>query len=169
MMELRRAREEDIAAIGALYDQAREAMAAAGIDQWQDGYPNEEDARLDVEAGMAYVLAEDGQVLAAACLGFGIEPTYNAIEQGAWLGQGEYGFLHRVAVADKAKGRGAAGLFFQELKRQAKARGVAVIRGDTHRDNQPMQRVMAKNGLEYRGVIHVEDGTERLAYEALLD
>ncbi len=44
-----------------------------------------------------------------------------------------------------------------------------IIRGDTHRLNLPMQRVMAKNGLELRGVIHVEDGSERLAYECILE
>ena len=31
-----------------------------------------------------------------------------------------------------------------------------------------MQRVMAKAGLALRGVIHVEDGSERLAYEKVL-
>ena len=67
------------------------------------------------------------------------------------------------------RGQGAAGLFFDELKRQARDRGVRIIRGDTHRLNLPMQRVMAKNGLELRGVIHVEDGSERLAYECILE
>ena len=66
-------------------------------------------------------------------------------------------------------GRGAAGLFFDELKRQAGERGVKIIRGDTHRLNLPMQRVMVKNGLKLRGVIHVEDGSERLAYECILE
>ncbi len=167
-MELRKARPGDAPAIAALYDEARAALKAAGIDQWQDGYPNLEDAQADIAAGTAFVLEEAGRVAAAACLGFGIEPTYNVIEKGRWLGEGEYGYLHRVAVSGWAKGQGAAGLFFDELKRQARARGVAVIRGDTHRDNRPMQRVMEKNGLCYRGVIHVEDGTERLAYEMLL-
>ena len=168
-MEIRRAILDDVEAIAGLFDQARDALKAAGIDQWQDGYPNEADARRDIKAGMGYVLAEGDQTLAYACLGFGAEPTYNIIEQGSWISGGDYGFLHRVAVSDKAKGRGAAGLFFEELKRQAKARGVASIRGDTHRDNGPMRRVMAKAGLEYRGIIRVEDGTERLAYECVID
>ena len=86
----------------------------------------------------------------------------------AYGGTGPYGFLHRIAVLPEAKGKGAAGLFFDELKRQAQEKGIKVLRGDTHRDNKPMQRVMEKNGLTYRGVIHVEDGAERLAYEALL-
>lgn len=168
-MELRLAVKEDVPAIARLYDLARAALKAAGVPQWQDGYPNGEDAAADIEAGHGYVLAEGGRVVGFACLAFGEEPTYNVIEQGSWLGQGGYGFLHRVAVDPGMKGRGAAGLFFDELKRQARERGVGAIRGDTHRDNLPMQRVMAKNGLELRGVIHVEDGTERLAYECVLE
>lgn len=168
-MELRKAVETDVEAIARLYDQARAVLKAAGVDQWQDGYPDGSDALADIRAGRGYVLTEDGKVVAFACLGFGEEPTYQRIEQGSWLGQGEYGFLHRVAVDPLAKGRGAAGLFFEELKRQARERGLSSVRGDTHRDNLPMQRVMEKSGLQYRGMIHVEDGTERMAFEALLN
>lgn len=168
-MELRLAVKEDVPEIARLYDLARESLRAAGIQQWQDGYPNGQDALRDIEAGHGYVLTEDGRVAGFACLAFGVEHTYDVIENGRWLGQGEYGFLHRVAVDPELKGRGAAGRFFDELKRQARERGVKVIRGDTHRDNLPMQKVMAKNGLELRGVIHVEDGTERLAYECILE
>lgn len=167
-MIIRKTTPADIPAIETLYDQSRAALRAAGVDQWQDGYPNGSTARQDMEDGTGYVLEDEGEVIATACLAFGHEPTYDVIEQGAWAGQGSYGFLHRVAVSPKAKGKGAAGQFFDELKRQAAERGVRVLRGDTHRDNKSMQRVMAKSGLEYRGVIHVEDGTERLAYEILL-
>ena len=168
-MELRPGRKEDVPAIAKLYDLARAALKDAGVPQWQEDYPNGDDALRDIEAGHGYVLTENGEVAAFACLAFGVEPTYNVIEDGSWLGQGEYGFLHRVAVDPVLRGRGAAGLFFDELKRQARERGVGIIRGDTHRLNLPMQRVMAKNGLELRGVIHVEDGSERLAYECILE
>ncbi len=167
-MPIRKATPADLPAILSLYEAARASMAAAGIDQWQDGYPNEASARQDLEASTSYVLEDGGKILATACLAFGHEPTYGHIEHGAWAGAAPYGFLHRIAVLPEAKGKGAAGLFFDELKRQAQEKGIKVLRGDTHRDNKPMQRVMEKNGLTYRGVIHVEDGAERLAYEALL-
>jgi len=166
-MELRKAAARDVEAMAALYDGARTALKAAGVDQWQDGYPDASAAAQDVAAGTAYVLEEAGLVVGTACLAFGEEPTYRAIERGAWQGRGEYGYLHRVAVSNQIKGRGAAGLFFQELKRQAERRGVSVLRGDTHRDNRPMRRAMEKNGFSYRGIIHLEDGAERLAFEWL--
>lgn len=169
-MELRKAENADLPAIGGLYRAARAAMKAAGIDQWQEGdYPNEADAKMDMDQGRCYVLTQGGQVIAVACLAFGHEPTYDVIEGGSWGSNAEYyGFLHRIAVAPQAKGQGAAGVLFAELERQARERGVAAIRGDTHRDNKPMQRVMAKAGLTLRGVIHVEDGSERLAYEKVM-
>lgn len=168
-MRIRKTTLADLPDIARLYDEARAALRAAGVDQWQDGYPDESTARTDMENGTGFVLEDGGEVIATACLSFGHEPTYDVIEQGAWQAQGEpYGFLHRIAVSPKAKGKGAAGLFFDELKRQAGERGVRVLRGDTHRDNKAMQRVMAKSGLSYRGIIHIEDGTERLAYEIIL-
>ncbi len=168
-MTIRKTLPEDLPVIQKLYDSARAALKAQGVDQWQDGYPNAEDARKDMEQGAGYVLEEDGRVLAVACLAFGREPTYETMEQGAWESDPpEYGFLHRIAVAPEAKGKGAAGKMFDELKRQAAERGIAVIRGDTHRDNLPMQRVMAKNGLRYRGIIRLEDGSERMAFVLLI-
>ncbi len=166
-MKIRKTEERDLPAIQKLYDDARAALKAQGVDQWQTGdYPSAEDARLDMEHGVGYVLEDNGEILAVACLAFGREPTYAVIRQGCWGSDPEeYGFLHRIAVAPKAKGKGAAGKMFDELKRQARERGVTVIRGDTHRDNLPMQRVMAKNGLAFRGIIQVEDGSERLAFE----
>ena len=167
-MELRKARPEDLPEIAKIYDSARAALNAQGVDQWQDGYPNESSAREDICAGRGYVLVENGAVAATACLDFGHEPTYDKVYGGQWKGTGEYGFLHRVAVLPVCKGKGAAGLFFGELKRLAKERGVTVLRGDTHRDNLPMQRTMAKNGFEPRGTILLEDGSQRIAFECLL-
>ena len=36
---------------------------------------------------------------------------------------------------------------------------------DTHRQNIPMQRTLKKNGFTRCGVIYLEDGSERIAYQ----
>lgn len=169
-MPIRKTTEQDLTQIETLYRSAKAALKAQGVDQWQEGdYPSAEDARRDMRQGTGYVLEENGELLAAACIAFGREPTYDVIVDGAWGAQPElYGFLHRIAVAPKAKGKNIAGLFFDELKRQALECGVTVLRADTHRDNLPMQRVLEKAGFSLRGVIYVEDGSERLAYELIL-
>lgn len=168
-MKLRKATLADGPAVAALYREAQAFLAAQGIDQWQDGYPNEETFQEDVARGESWVLEDEGQVVATACLGLGREPTYDTIYQGAWGTEApEYAFLHRIAVSGACKGKGAPSWFFRELERQARERCLPCLRGDTHRENKIMQRVMEKNGLSYRGVIYLEDGGERLAFEKLL-
>lgn len=169
-MKIRKITADELPDVAALYEDAKAALRAQGVDQWQDGYPNIETAGQDFENGTGYVLEDNGKIIASACLAFGREPTYEKIHFGAWKADPEeYGFLHRIAVSSDAKGKGAAGLMFDELKRMARQRGITVIRGDTHRDNKPMQRVMEKNGLTYCGVIYLEDGDERLAYELVME
>ena len=168
-MQLRKATPADLPAVEALYEEASQFLRVQGIDQWQDGYPNGEVFLRDVENGTSYVLEENGKVAATACLGLGREPTYDTIYQGAWKVKAErYAFLHRIAVSGACKGQGIPALFFQELERQARDQGLPCLRGATHRANKIMQRVMEKNGLSYRGVIYLEDGGERLAFEKAL-
>lgn len=166
-MNLRKTVPCDLDAIERIYEDAKSSLKSRGIDQWQDGYPNRASAEEDMNAGTGYVLEENGEVIATACLCFGAEPTYDTIYEGAWAGKGDYGFLHRVAVLSAKKGGGAASLFFDELKRQAKARNISVLRGDTHEKNLSMQRALEKNGFSRRGIILLEDGSRRAAFEWL--
>lgn len=169
-MNIRRTTPADLPAIERLYEAARASLREMGVDQWQTGnYPSAKDAETDMTAGTSYVLEDAGEVLGVACIAFGREPTYETVFEGGWeASPAEYGFLHRIAIAPRAKGKNAAGLFFDELKRQAREREITVLRCDTHRDNLPMQHALQKNGFVRRGVIFVEDGSERLAFEQIL-
>ena len=50
-MKLRKATLADGPAVVALYREAQAFLAAQGIDQWQDGHPNEETFQEDVARG----------------------------------------------------------------------------------------------------------------------
>ena len=41
------------------------------------------------------------------------------------------------------------------------------LRIDTHEDNKVMQHLIEKNGFKKCGIVYVEDGTERFAYEKI--
>ena len=41
------------------------------------------------------------------------------------------------------------------------------LRADTHADNKIMQHLLEKNGFTRCGIIHVADGTPRIAYQKL--
>lgn len=169
-MLIRKANKNDLSIIVSLYDTARELLKHSGIDQWQDGYPNEESAIIDMNNSASYVIEDNGHVIGTACIDFGIEPTYNEIHEGEWKSSAnDYGFLHRVAVSPSFAGKGLAKMFFDELQKQAIQKNVSSLRCDTHRQNTRMQKTLEKNGFEYCGIIYLENGDERFAYEKVLD
>lgn len=158
--------EADVPAIGALYREAIAFMAANGLDQWQTGYPNEEDALSDVKNGFSRVLKEKEKVI-AICAILPYEPDYERID-GAWQGT-SYLAVHRVAVLGAYKGKGYAGRLFSEAEKEARKRGVSALRIDTHEDNKPMRSALEKSGFRDRGIIYLQrDGAPRVAYEKLL-
>ena len=168
-MTFRKTEAADLDGVMEIVRQAQASLKARGIDQWQNGYPDRPAIEADIARGWSYVLADGERVLGTTAISFAGEPTYDTIYQGAWGTEApEYAFLHRIAVSGACKGKGVPSLFFQELERQARERGLPCLRGDTHRENKIMQRVMEKNGLSYRGVIYLEDGGERLAFEKVL-
>ena len=87
----------------------------------------------------------------------GEDPTYNKIE-GAWLDHSTYGTIHRIA---------SDGTMHQVFKKAVDFCGEKCphLRADTHEDNKIMQKVILKNGFQETGIIYVEDGTPRIAFE----
>ena len=144
----------------AIYDKARAFMRESGNGgQWVNGYPREELIRGDIAAGTSYVIESGGRIVGAFCFLQGIdEPTYEVIREGTWLSDAPYGVIHRLGTDGSVKGAGTA-VFEWALKRWPH------MRVDTHADNVPMQRLIKKMGFDYCGLINVEDGSERLAFE----
>jgi len=171
-MLIRKTTTADIAEITEIYEQAKRALKADGVDQWQNGYPNEESLKSDIENNMSYVVVEENgnisEIVGTAALAFGIEPTYNKVFDGGWTTNEPYGFIHRVAVSEKFKGRGIVASLFAELERQAKKKNVHSLRIDTHRQNLSMQKAVSKNSYKHIGIIYLPDGAERLAFEKLI-
>lgn len=99
------------------------------------------------------------QILAVFVFFKGDEPNYRVIENGAWQNDEPYGVVHRIAVSDAARGCGAARFCLDWAAAQTKN-----LRIDTHADNIPMQRLIERCGFQRSGIIHVEDGSPRIAY-----
>ena len=151
---------------------ARAYLARQGLDQWQNGYPDESDFRADIEAGDLYgILDDDGMLMACCAVIFGGEPTYNVIYDGAWQTDREYAAVHRVAVDNSRVRRGYASRMFEGAKALAEAKGLSALRIDTHPGNIPMQKTLEKNGFVRCGTIilpgdyAVSGIRERVAFE----
>lgn len=158
-MQIRKTRESDIPAIMAIFDTARAFMRAHGnLSQWPQGTPSREAVEADIAAGGSYVCEEDGRVVATFAFLAGPDPTYAQIEGEGWHGDGDYAVLHRVASDGSAHGVTAA--MFAFAKKRA-----GMLRIDTHEDNLPMQGAILKNGFRRCGVIHLENGDPRVAFD----
>jgi RimJ/RimL family protein N-acetyltransferase len=159
-MKIRQAASDDLPGIMKIYDEARAFMRQNGNSaQWNDGYPDEEHIATDIRQEHCFVCTDDdGGLVGVFSLIPGAEPTYDVIEGGQWLNELPYATVHRIAMT--GRGKGAATFCLDWCFEQA-----GNIRIDTHCDNQPMQRLLLKNGYAYCGIIHVADGSERLAYQ----
>ena len=181
----------DIPRILEIIRQARHRMAAAGSQQWQDGYPALDDIAADVAHACGYVLChageaaghpfaesgsgenhpEDGNrkeepIVAYGAILFDGEPAYAEI-RGAWLTVGPYVVVHRLAVADEALGHGLGTEFLRHAARLALERGIRAFRIDTNFDNHRMLRILARNGFTRCGTIRYHSG-QREAFEKIL-
>ena len=87
MIQLRQAKTEELGISMKIIEEARAYLKEQGSDQWQDGYPDLERIRMDIEMGKGYLLEtdDDGQAIPAGylCLDFDGEPAYREID-GAW-------------------------------------------------------------------------------------
>ncbi len=158
-MLIRKTVEKDLVQIGAIYENAKKFMRKTGNpNQWNSERPNIETAREDMENGVGYIAEENGEILAVFMFSQDEDSTYAKIYDGTWLSDAPYGVIHRIAVAKQ--GQGIIGVCIDECFARCHN-----LRIDTHRDNLPMQRALLKHGFEYCGVIHLENGDERLAYQ----
>lgn len=162
----RKATEKDLQTATALIEQAKVFLWENGVDQWQTGYPNEGAIAGDLQRGEGYVMEAEGQVRGYACICFTGEPCYNDLE-GKWLSDLPYGVVHRMAIDDVCKGKGAAPAFFRFAEELCRERDISSIRVDTDGDNRMMQRVLEKQGFTYCGTVCF-DNSEKIAFEKLL-
>ena len=162
-MQIRKMTMSDINDVLKIYEKARCFMAETGNpNQWKSSYPSYDNVLDDIKTGNGYVVEDAGRLMAAFYFRFGDDPTYRVIYDGQWPDDEPYAVIHRIAVSEN--GRGIAAFIFDYCAFLAKR-----LRIDTHRDNIPMQRALLKYGFEYCGIIHIADGSERLAYQKNTD
>ncbi len=165
---IRQSKITDLTAIMPLFYEAIENFKKKNIDQWQNGSPNENLIKNDIMSNCSYVYEDKGQILAYFCLKFEDDITYKVINDGNWKTSKSYGVLHRVVVSKLAQGRGIAKQLFNFAHQKARENNKN-MRIDTHKDNLIMQGLIKSFGYEYCGIIHVSDGSERLAYELQIE
>lgn len=163
--EIRKAKENDLPAIMEIIHQAQRTMKQDGFQQWTKGYPGEEILSKDIEKQSCYLLTDQEEIVAVGTLYMENDPNYRIIEEGNWKTEEPYGTVHRLAVAEGRRQQGLAGILYDRLEKICREKGMRGMRVDTHRDNKKMQSWIRKQGFRLCGVIYVEDGTKRDAFE----
>ena len=166
-MTVRKTRREDFPAVLKIYEDCRTVMHGRGLQQWLNGYPGEKDLEADCAAGTSYVLMDGDRVAGCAAVILTGEPSYARIA-GSWRTEEPYAAIHRVGVDPALHGKGIGADFLRALERIAGRAGMPSVRIDTHHDNAPMRRTLLSLGFAECGVIRLEDGSPRVAYERLL-
>ncbi len=159
MLNVRDAVIEDFDDIMKIYHFAQDFMIQNGNPtQWGHSYPDTSLVQSDIMQGLCKVVYDEKRIHGVFVLLTTPEPAYAKIEQGAWLNQDPYITIHRVA------GDGTVHGIFRSIIEHCSALS-GNIRIDTHADNKNMQRLIEKNGFTKCGIIHLEDGSARLAYQ----
>jgi GNAT superfamily N-acetyltransferase len=170
-MKLIQSTLNEIPAIMKIIGDAQRFLASQKIDQWQDGYPNEKQVKLDIINQNSYVIINDeGIIIGTTVFTFKEEPTYQQIEGGWKTSENSlYGVIHRLAVDDAYRKAGLARFVFDQCEALVKKHLTATsLRIDTHRENIGMQGLLKKRNYNYCGVIYLDSGDDRLAYEKVL-
>ena len=161
MLKIRKTRTEDLGDVEKIFIHARKMMKLNGNPtQWGDSRPSMSLVEKDIANGDSYVVTEDERIAATFAFIIGTDPTYLNIEEGRWFNNLPYGTIHRIASDNSVKG------IFPFVIRWAKRFGID-IRIDTHKDNSIMIHQIEKQGFRYCGIITVDDGTKRNAYQLL--
>lgn len=157
---IRNAKREDMPQILAVYERARAFMRQTGNPtQWSGGYPQESLLLEDIEKGQLYLYETEKGIEGVFVFFLGGDKTYDYIE-GAWQSDTPYGTIHRIASAGLSRGVFLECLNFCKTK-------IKHIRIDTHEDNRVMQNTLKKHGFVECGIIYLESGDPRLAFEYL--
>ncbi|HLS95939.1 MAG TPA: GNAT family N-acetyltransferase [Sphingobacterium sp.] len=156
----------EVDAIWQILEQAIRRRRADGSRQWQDGYPNRDVVCDDIKKGVGYVLAVGTDVAGYCAVLQNDEPAYARIE-GAWLTEGDFLVVHRVAISDSYIGQGLAKKMLSAVEGLARDRNINSIKADTSFDNPAMMHVFEALGYHYCGDVMMR-GAPRRAYEKVL-
>lgn len=170
-MKLIKSTISDLSVIMKIIGDAQQYLASLEIDQWQDGYPTEEQIELDIVNNDSFIIKNDeGIIIGTTVFTFNEETTYREID-GKWITDNNkpYGVIHRLAVDDDYRKIGLAKFVFDTCENLVKNHKTAnSLRIDTHRENLGMQKLLKSRNYQYCGIIYLDSGDERLAFEKML-
>ena len=156
---IRKSTLDDLPRISEILYGCRNFMKNSGNpNQWEDMDRVIRKTKEDIALGNSYVYIDEGVIHAVFTLALGIDPTYILIENGQWLNDEPYVTIHRIG-SDFSR-RGILKMAVELALTMANN-----VRVDTSNDNAPMRNGLEKLGFRYCGIIYIDTGESRLAYQ----
>lgn len=137
-----------------------------GSNQWQDGYPNMEVVKSDIEKKIGFVLTQNDTIIGYTAVIINDEPDYINIE-GRWLSDQDFVVYHRVAVSEEFLAKGMAKKMIKLIEQYALSKNIYSLKADTNHDNIPMMKIFEKLGYSFCGIVYIRKSPRR-AYEKVL-
>lgn len=164
---IRKAEIKDLDYIMIVINSGKAFLKSQGLDQWQDGNPNENMIINDIQNKNFYVLEVDNKIISCCAIILDDDPNYSEIYEGKWITNNKYAVIHRFATLKTNRRSGYAIEMINYTK--SLIGNDMSIRIDTHIGNIPMQSLVTKCGFKLCGKIylgHIKDDKHlRLAYE----
>jgi GNAT superfamily N-acetyltransferase len=163
----RKAEITDVSEIWIILQQAIKRRKNEGSDQWQDGYPNLEVVKNDIENNYGYVLTDAKIIIGYCAIIINDEPEYLNIE-GKWLTDFDFFVVHRIAISESHIGKGLSKTIIENIEDLARNINIHSVKVDTNFDNIAMMKIFDKCGFTFCGIVHFR-GSPRRAYEKVLE
>jgi ribosomal protein S18 acetylase RimI-like enzyme len=163
---IRKAVAADFPAVFALYQNAIAAMQAAGIDQWDERYPDEKIIREDIDSGCAYLCMLDGQIASVFVLNQLCDPEY---ADGNWrYPHASFAVIHRLCVSPAFWGQGMGTQTMLAAESIAQSMNLETMRLDAFAQNPAALALYKRLGYGRVGSVQFRKG-EFFLFEKKLD
>ena len=163
------AKISDLNYIMTIINSSKQFLKEAGSNQWQNGYPDENIIKEDINNGHGWILKVNGKTAGYAACIIGKDPTYANIEDGEWANDEDpYATIHRLAISGDYRGQHLSSQLMSNLISAMRVKGIENYRIDTAPINKIVQKLATSSGFKYRGIIEVDNepiDPERVAYE----
>lgn len=161
----RPANQQDASCLLTLVRDCVAAMRAAGIEQWDELYPNAGTIARDTEAGTLHVLCEAEAIIASITIDSNMDSLWQGMD---WSADSEpAAAVHRLMVHPSRQGRGLAKMLMLHAESAAIEQGCRSIRLDTFLQNPVAMALYPRLGYRRTGTVMMRKG-QFAGFEKLL-
>jgi ribosomal protein S18 acetylase RimI-like enzyme len=155
-LSIRKGMFEEVSTLLQLTRDCISTMRAAGIEQWDEVYPDAGVIARDLAAGTLEVLDEGAGIIACITIDRNMDPLWKDLD---WDGAGDpAAVVHRLMVHPAQQGRGLAKEFMLHAETVARAMGCRSIRLDSFLQNPAAMALYSRLGYRRTGTAMMRKG-----------